>query len=85
MSTVLQSQSFEIAELQQETSQLQTREQQLSRDVEQLQAPAHLAQQAIRLGMVPNKNPAFLRLSDGRVVGKPAPAEPKSNVKRVDP
>lgn len=85
MSTVLQAQSFQISQLQQDTAQLQTQQQQLDREVERLQAPAHVARQALLLGMVPNANPAFLRLADGSVVGKPAPAEPRSNVRRVDP
>jgi hypothetical protein len=38
----------------------------------------------MRLGMVPNANPVFLQPSDGKVIGDPEPAEPRSNVRRVD-
>ena len=84
MSTALQAQSFQMSSLQAENNALQVTQQQLAREVEVLQAPAHIASQALSLGMVPNTNPAFLRLSDGRVVGDPAPAESGSNVTRVD-
>lgn len=84
LSTVLQSQAFEIARLQSQADELALQEQQLTGEVDDLTAPAELAQRAITLGMVPNANPAFLRPDDGTVVGDPKPAEPKTNVKRVD-
>ena len=83
MSTVLQAQSFEIAQLNQEVDALETRQQALAREVDQLQSPSNLAYRAVLLGMVPNANPVFLRLSDGEVVGKAKPAKPRSNVKQV--
>lgn len=83
MSTVLQAQSFEIAQLNQQVEALETRQQALGREVHQLQSPSHLASRALLLGMVPNANPVFLRLSDGEVVGKARPAAPRSNVKQV--
>lgn len=84
LSTVLQAQSFEVARLSARSDALAVKEQGLRRDVEQLQAPANLAQRALSLGMVPNANPVFLRPSDGEVVGKPQPAEARTNVRRVD-
>ena len=51
-------------------------EQQLSRDVASLQAPAELARRAAALGLVPADAPAFLRVdSNGSitVLGSPAP------------
>jgi len=83
MSTVLQAQSFEIAQLNQEVDALETRQQALSREVDQLQSPSSIAYRAVLLGMVPNANPVFLRLSDGEVVGKAKPAKPRSNVRQV--
>ena len=83
MSTVLQAQSFEVASLNQRVDALETRQQALSRQVHQLQSPSHLASRALLLGMVPNANPVFLRLSDGEVVGKAKPAAPRSNFKQV--
>lgn len=51
------------------TDQVQALDQRL--DVEA--SPARLAARASTLGMVPNPNPAFIRLSDGRVLGSPTP------------
>lgn len=62
--------------LRRDTAALQVREQQLSREVSAMEAPARLADAARRLGMVPGGQPAFLvLLPDGsaRVVGTPAP------------
>jgi outer membrane biosynthesis protein TonB len=52
-------------------------EQQLLRDLAARQAPAALASAAASLGLVPNPNPAFLRINpDGlvTVLGQPTPA-----------
>jgi outer membrane biosynthesis protein TonB len=52
-------------------------EQQLLRDLAARQAPAALASAAASLGLVPNPNPAFLRINpDGSVtvLGQPTPA-----------
>lgn len=84
MSTVLQAQSFESSRLDRQASELQTRQQAVAREVDRLQSPANVAARAIALGMVPNANPAFLRLSDGKVLGKPQAAEPGSNITSVD-
>jgi hypothetical protein len=56
---------------------LSDQEQQLMRDLAAKQAPAALAAAAAAQGLVPNSNPAFLRLNaDGSVtvLGSPAPA-----------
>jgi hypothetical protein len=52
-------------------------EQQLLRDLAGKQAPASLADAAAALGLVPNGNPAFLRLNSNgsvSVLGSPVPA-----------
>ncbi len=85
MSTVLQAQSFEAARLDRQATALETQRQSLSREVDQLQSPANVARRAISIGMVPNANPAFLRLEDGKVLGKPEPAEAGSNIRSVTP
>ena len=41
-----------------------------------MQSPQYLAANAEALGMVPNANPVYLRLSDGAVLGQPTAAEP---------
>lgn len=83
MSTVLQSQSFESARLDRKAAALQTEKQAITRDVDRLQSPANVARRAIALGMVPTKNPAFLRLSDETIVGKPEPAVAGNAIKGV--
>ncbi|MBC7596864.1 MAG: hypothetical protein H7288_23580 [Kineosporiaceae bacterium] len=84
MSTILQGQSFEIARLDREANSLQTQQESLVHDLDQLKSPAGLASAAVGYGMVPNTNPVFLRLSDGKVIGKSSPALPDTNVKRVE-
>ena len=83
MSTVLQAQSFEATKLDRQAASLATEQQAMSREVDRLQSPANVASRAIAIGMVPNANPAFLRLSDGKVLGEPAPAEAGSNIRSV--
>lgn len=83
MSTVLQAQSFEAAKLDNEAKALEIQQQSLTRDVEGLLSPASVASRALTYGMVPNTNPAFLRLSDGKVLGKPEPAKHGTNLKSV--
>lgn len=79
LSTVLQAQSFEAAKLDRQATTLETQQQSIAREVDRLQSPANVAARAIAIGMVPNKNPAFLR-ADGTVLGKPQPAEAGSNI-----
>lgn len=83
MSTVLQAQSFEAAKLNREANALAIQQQSLTREVEQMLSPASVAQRALVFGMVPNTNPAFLRLADGKVLGKPEPAASGSNIRSV--
>lgn len=86
MSTVLQAQSFESQRLDRQAAELETQQQLLSREVDKLQSPANVARRAIAFGMVPNTNPAFLRLSDGKVLGKPEAAKPgNTNIRSVTP
>jgi hypothetical protein len=84
MSTVLQAQAFEIAKLDSEASTLETQQQSLIHDLDQMKSPSGLASSAVGYGMVPNTNPVFLRLGDGKVIGKPSPALPGTNVNRVE-
>lgn len=83
MSTVLQGQAFELAKLDRQATALQTEQESLTHDLNALKSPAGLASSAVSYGMVPNTNPVFLRLSDGKVIGKADPALPGTNVKRV--
>ncbi|HEU0102779.1 MAG TPA: hypothetical protein VFR07_10720 [Mycobacteriales bacterium] len=74
LNTVLAHGSFRLHELQVSTKQLGDQQQGLQREVDALQAPAALAAEAQRQGMVPGGPPAFLRLTDGAVLGQPTPA-----------
>lgn len=84
MSTVMQGQAFELAKLDRQAATLQTQQESLSHDLTAMKSPAGLAAAAMRYGMVPNANPVFLRLRDGKVIGKAEPALPGTNVKQVN-
>jgi hypothetical protein len=73
----MQKASFRLAALESEASHLQTREQSLDMKVDRLSSSDRLAAEARQLGMVPNRNPVFLDLSDGSVIGDPAVAQPR--------
>ena len=73
LNTLVAQDSFALHDLAKQGKALQQQEQDLARQVQALQAPAELAGRATRLGMVPGGPPAFLRLSDGKVLGKPMP------------
>lgn len=77
LNTSLQQGSFVIHDLEGRTADLADRQGLLEQRVAALRAPENLARMATRQGMVPNPNPAFLRLSDGKVLGeaRPAPAQ----------
>ncbi len=84
LSTVLQQQAFEIAQLDAQISTLTNEKQSMDRDLDRLKSPAGLGKAAADLGMVPNPNPVFINLSDGSVKGKPKPAS-RTDVVRVAP
>ncbi|MEU8226456.1 hypothetical protein [Kribbella sp. NPDC048915] len=72
LNTELQSGTFRITALSSQADQLRDQQEQLEKQVRTLESPQHLSDRALRMGMVPNPNPVFLRLSDGRVLGVPA-------------
>jgi cell division protein FtsB len=84
LSTLLQGQAFAISDLKREAALLEAQRAELAVTVNDLQSPAAIAERALDEGMVPNTNPVFLRLADGKVIGKPVPAEAGTNVRRVD-
>ena len=73
LNTLVAQQSFSMHDLGAKDKALQQREQDLSSQVQALEAPASLAARAAALHMVPSGPPAFLRLSDGKVLGDPRP------------
>jgi hypothetical protein len=69
LNTLIAQGSFRLHDLSNQGRALELRQQDLQRQVQALQAPAELAHRAAALGMVPGNAPAFLRLSDGKVLG----------------
>lgn len=74
LNTVLAQGSFRVEDLQRQVAVLADDEQALQQQVAELAAPGRLSHQARMLGMVPLSTPAFLRTSDGKVLGHAAPA-----------
>lgn len=74
LSVALTQGAYEIAGYQVAQEKLAREEQKLSEDLDRVESPQFLALNAEALGMVPNANPVFLRLSDGAVVGEPTAA-----------
>lgn len=56
-------------------AELAREEQKLAEDLDRVESPQYLAMNAEALGMVPNADPVYLRLSDGAVLGEPTPAD----------
>ena len=77
LNSVAATDAFREHQLQEQTAALTTREQELSREVAAMEAPAALASRAQALGLVPAADPGYLILApDGsdKVVGSPLPA-----------
>jgi hypothetical protein len=75
LNTVLAQDAFTLHALQVQGRVLADQEQSLQREVERLQSPQSLAARATAQGMVPGGTRAFLRLSDGKVLGVAVPGE----------
>jgi hypothetical protein len=85
LNTVLAQDAFRLHALQVEGRALADAEQALQRQVSDVQSPQTLAARAAALGMVPGGPPAFLRLSDGKVLGKAVPAPASAAVPAAVP
>ncbi len=72
--TSMQQASFAATALEQQARSLSARQQTLTMELDVLRDPQRVAEQAQSLGMVPVLRPAFLRLSDGAIVGEPSAA-----------
>lgn len=66
--------SYAIRDRQVELAQLTEQQQDLTQQLEVAGSPESLARRARALGMVPAPAPAFLRLSDGVIIGESVPA-----------
>jgi len=82
--TNMQQASFAATALQDRVNVLTAKEQSLDMELDELREPQNLAVAAKALGMVAPSQPAFVRLSDGRVLGNPTPATPDEAV-RINP
>jgi hypothetical protein len=69
--TALAEDSFKLHDLQVRASVLQNQQQALEQLLATEASPRRLSDRAQALGMVRSENPAFIRLSDGRILGKP--------------
>ncbi len=76
LNTVLARDAFALHSLKSEVSALDDSQQALEREVEALRSPQAIAAGAASLGMVQSGPPAFLRLSDGAVLGAADPVAP---------
>jgi hypothetical protein len=72
--TSMQQAAFTATTMEQQAATLSAREQTLRMELEVLRDPQRVALKAQGMGMVIPATPAFLRLSDGKVLGTPAPA-----------
>jgi hypothetical protein len=79
--TNMQQASFRATSLQREAADLSAKQQSLNMELDQLRDPQRLAVAAKALGMVAPAQPAFVRLSDGRVLGTPTPATGADSVR----
>jgi hypothetical protein len=67
--------AYRVHDLEVKAARLAEQEQALGEEVATRAAPAQLSIEARGLGMVPSTSPAFLRLSDGVILGSPQPAQ----------
>ncbi|MGO1316205.1 MAG: hypothetical protein ACTMIR_04090 [Cellulomonadaceae bacterium] len=75
LNTTMANGAYESRDLQAQIAQLAQSEQALLAQLEEASAPTALAERAQRLGMVQDSTPAFLRLSDGAIIGDPSPSQ----------
>lgn len=85
LNTALAQGSFTLHGLRATSGELTDTEDVLTQSLEASKSPANLAAMAASMGMVPAQSAAFLRLSDGRVIGvaRPAPPGPGFTVVRT--
>lgn len=72
--TSMQQASFTATSLEDRAERLEAQRQGLQMELESLRNPQRVAVQAKAMGMVPGAAPAFVRLSDGSVLGQPRAA-----------
>lgn len=75
LNTAMAEGSFTLHNLQSTSGELADTQDALTQAIDAQRSPAHLAARATGLGMVPADSAAFLRLSDGKVLGVAKPAK----------
>lgn len=80
LSVALESGAYEIAHLQTANKEATRTFDKVSQDIDRLASPQHLARNAEALGMLSNNTPAYLRLSDGALLGAPSSGEGFANL-----
>lgn len=75
VTTSVAAQSRELSSLRTEAKQLDYTAAALTTQLQDTSSSASLALRASDLGMVPNPYPAFIRLSDGAILGDPTPVK----------
>ena len=76
LNTALVQGSFTLHDLRATSGQISDAEDVLTQSLTASRSPANLAAKAASMGMVPAQSAAFLRLSDGTVIGVAKPAQP---------
>jgi hypothetical protein len=74
LNTAMAEGSFTLNNLQKTSGELADTQDALTQAIDAQRSPANLAARAAKLGMVPAGSAAFLRLSDGKVLGVAQPA-----------
>ena len=82
--TSMQQASFTATAMEDQAAALDAKQQSLNMELDALRDPQRVAVRAKEMGMVPPNAPAFIRLSDGKVLGRPSPATTE-NALRVNP
>ncbi|MEO6512954.1 MAG: hypothetical protein ABIO16_18290 [Nocardioides sp.] len=72
--TSMQQAAFSATSMERQASTLEARKETLQMELDQLRNPQRVAREAQGMGMVIPATPAFLRLSDGKVLGTPTAA-----------
>lgn len=78
INTSLAQGAFRVSELTRQSTDLIQQQQALEKAVASQQTPGNLEARARALGMIPQSTPVFLRLSDGKVLGKAKPQQPQA-------
>ncbi|MEO3938630.1 hypothetical protein V3N99_18015 [Dermatophilaceae bacterium Soc4.6] len=80
LNTSLAQGAFDLSDLTKSSGTLTDTQQQLTASIDEQRSPRSLAAAAQQLGLVPAQSMAFLRLSDGKIIGSAEPASPAARL-----